>query len=84
MLIKGENLNTKQIEQVLSTFVNRWTIENKHNINSAYKRRKEWIIQEKGLRSDKEWIEDHAFYFLKDGSRLMLNRKYCILSVMVD
>lgn len=27
-------------------------------------------------KSDQEWLDKHAFHFIKDGSRLALNRRY--------
>jgi hypothetical protein len=61
MTIKGQNLNDRQRALVLAAFVHR------HHAIGAGKR----------YADDRAWIIDHAFYFIKDGSRLALNRRYC-------
>ena len=88
MLIRGDKLNFAQRRQVLSTYVYRWTIGN-GQLRSAYKcphcdlkkidfdrvecRQHHPTIK---LVTDDEWLAQHAFYFVKDGSRLMVNRKH--------
>lgn len=67
MLIKGKDLNKRQIELVKSAYVHRHTFEH----------RAAWANGSEPTQSDTDWINDHAFYFVKDGSRLMLNRRHC-------
>ncbi len=64
MLIKGEDLTPKQRQQVLAAYVHR-----QHNT----------IIYPNGMRTpsgDEVWLKEHAFHFVKDGSRLSANRRY--------
>ena len=73
MLIKGKNLTESQRRQVLAAFTYRWTKENRSR-SCAWKG-----IEGKPripLTSDEAWLTDHAFHFLVDGSRLMLNRHH--------
>ena len=66
-LIKGSELNQRQTEQVLNAFIYRWT-----SGNNA--REHVWanIVGKPTipLVSDNEWLKDHAFWFINDGSRL--------------
>ena len=61
MLIKGRHLTPQQRTHVLKTYVNRFYS----------------IGPEKHYATEEAWLNDHAFYFLKDGSRLARNRRYC-------
>jgi hypothetical protein len=66
MLIRGKDLTTRQKAQVKAAFLYRWTVEND---------RREAVWSKLGkptmpLQTDEEWINDHAFHFIKDGSRL--------------
>jgi hypothetical protein len=36
-----------------------------------------WHDCHKPLQTDEEWLKDSSFHFVKDGSRLISNRKYC-------
>jgi hypothetical protein len=65
-LIKGDDLNQTQTEQVLSAFIYRWTSDNNA-------RERVWANISKPtipLVSDNQWLKDHAFWFINDGSRL--------------
>jgi len=77
MLVKGENLTLAQTQMVKNAFVHRLTIENgypeKNPCNATCK-----------AISDKQWIKEHAFHFIKDGSRLTFNHKHCEPSFMAD
>ena len=67
MLIKGDNLTPAQVAQVKAAFLYRWTIENSH-------RAKQWQnCPTIPLQTDAVWISQHAFHFVKDGSRLSCN-----------
>lgn len=68
MLIKGKDLTAVQLFEVLRTFVNR---------NHA-------IGEGKRYESEMDWVFDHAFYFIKDGSRLNRKRKYCLPKYFAD
>lgn len=73
MLIKGKDLNPTQRATVKAAYVHRHTVE--HNAS--------WS-KDKATQTDKQWIDSHAFYFVKDGSRLAANRKYCIPVYMAE
>lgn len=60
MLIKGKDLNDKQRAQVLAAYVYRH-----HAIGEG-----------KHYPNEQAWLVDHAFYFVKDGSRLALNHSF--------
>ncbi len=71
-LIPGAELTVAQRRQVLSAFVHRNTIEhpfgwgcNGHAFNQP------------STVTDAAWVAEHAFYFVKDGSRLNGSRKHC-------
>lgn len=74
MLIKGQNLTSRQKSIVLNAFIYRNTIEN-HS-------RPDGIRQEPV--TDEQWIQEHAFHFIKDGSRLMANIHFCEPHYMAD
>ena len=89
MLIKGSDLNPRQRELVLNQFVHRWTHENANQTYGgecpacAQQRQcggamevdgHPWHEHHLPLMSDDAWVRDHAFYFVKDGSRLMEKR----------
>jgi hypothetical protein len=59
-LIKGTALTARQREQVLAAFVHRHTA----------------IGDGRYYPTEQAWLADHAFYFVKDGSRLARNRRY--------
>jgi len=79
-LIKGEQLTPRQKSIVLSAFGYRWTIEN-------YQRAMTWF----GLHGkptvapipDEQWLAEHAFQFVNDGSRLG-TRKHCEPSYLAE
>lgn len=80
MLVKGATLNHRQREQIKAAFVYRWTIENTQR-EAAYRGIGAPTIP---LQSDSDWIAERAFYFVKDGSRLSLNRKYAEPAFLAD
>jgi spore germination cell wall hydrolase CwlJ-like protein len=65
MLIKGEQLNDGQRKQVLAAYVMRNTVEHPFPPSGGT------------TQTDQQWVEDHAFYFVKDGSRLMRSHHHC-------
>lgn len=71
MLIKGNELTPKQREEVLNAFIYRWTRDNKNPARAKTQARIPLV-------SDDEWLQDHAFHFVTNGSRLMYNRRYCV------
>jgi hypothetical protein len=73
MLIRGDRLNDRQRALVLSAFVHRWTIENRRG---DFYRRFPKLKPTCAPVSDRDWIDSHAFHFVKDGSRLMFNRHH--------
>lgn len=83
MLIKGANLDNRQIQQVKSAFINRWTVENQRNAESIL-RRYGFDAPTIAPIPDAQWIADHAFHFVKDGSRLMSNRHHAEPSYIAD
>jgi hypothetical protein len=93
MLIHGDSLTPAQRDKVLRAFAHRWTFENArqnyHNDCPACVQHRQCngtlIINGRPfhqiharLTSDAEWLSTHAFHFLKDGSRLMLNHRYAV------
>lgn len=81
MLIKGWALTEKQRRQVLSSFVYRWTKENYKRAWNLYPAEQKPQIR---LISDQEWLDDRAFYFVKDGSRLDKRYNHCEMSWVAD
>lgn len=82
MLIKGKNLTTYQRDLVRRVFVNRFTGEHKPSwVNTRMPNGDEYKPM---YATDNLWIDAHAFYFVKDGSRLMENRKHCEPEYMAD
>ena len=80
MLIKGENLNPRQQSIVLNAFGYRWTVENEG-------RARNWLNDNTPTnpsKSDKQWLADHAFHFIKDGSRMDARMSYCEPAFMAD
>lgn len=80
-LIKGKDLNSSQRGQVLNTYVYRWTSDNKRR-ESIYAN-----IAGKPttpLITDNQWLREHAFWFLNDGSRLDYTHKHCEPAFMAD
>ena len=89
-LIKGNDLSDRQRKIVLAAFVHRWTHENPHRCD-VYKCelcdvRHPYVdaVSSNGhahptvpLIHDAEWLTDHAFWFLNDGSRLADKPRYC-------
>lgn len=81
MLITGSKLNPRQRSQVLFAFVHRWTHENSRQ---SYGGRCPACVQS-GLDhayhapiiSDEQWLNEHAFHFVKDGSRLSARHSAC-------
>ena len=73
MLIKGQDLTTAQRAEVLAAYLYRWTKENPRRVEMWRKVQGQPTM---ALISDEEWLRDHAFHFVKDGSRLMANRQH--------
>jgi hypothetical protein len=71
-LIKGENLTEKQKDEVLRAFIYRWTTGN-HQRESVYMNLSKPTMP---LQSDTEWLKNHAFWFINNGSRLARNRRF--------
>lgn len=98
MLIKGAHLTLPQQRLVLAAFIYRWTREN-HQRESVYGPCPRCDIAKPHvntktaeghnhptipLQSDREWLEQHAFHFTQDGSRLMENRHFAELVWMAE
>ena len=66
MLIRGEQLNAQQREQVKAAFVHRNTFEHPFPLSGGVQ------------VSDAEWIAAHAFHFIKGGNRLSANHHYAV------
>ena len=77
MLIKGKDLTSRQAEMVKSAYVHRLTHENNYPAHNPCNATVKPI-------TDEQWIKDHAFHFIKDGSRLMANRNHCEPVYMAD
>lgn len=91
MLIRGDQLTDRQRAEVLRTFVHRWTQENAqrtyHGRCPACAQQPKidradravgvsWHTRHAPIVSDAEWLQAHAFHFLKDGSRLKERPRY--------
>ncbi|MBI3864889.1 MAG: hypothetical protein HY290_23685 [Planctomycetia bacterium] len=75
MLIRGAELNIRQRVLVLSAFSYRWTHENPS-------RKSVWSRVRSGmplipLQTDEQWLREHAFHFVRDGSRLSARHRFC-------
>ena len=77
MLIKGEKLNQRQFEQVLNAYVHRFTTG-----NPAAKRVHPKLGEP--TQTDQEWVNEHAFHFLADGSRLSWKHNHCEPAFVAD
>lgn len=82
MLIRGNELNEAQRRLVLAAFGYRWTTDNKE-------RATRWLGRAGGvpripLVTDDQWLKDHAFHFVKDGSRMMATRHHAEPAYMAD
>jgi hypothetical protein len=89
MLIRGDKLTQRQREQVLAAFIYRWTTGNKQR-TQVYKCelcdiRTPYVNTQSAnghshptipLQTDDQWLAEHAFHFVADGSRLMANRRH--------
>jgi hypothetical protein len=87
MLIRGDQLNRGQRAIVLAAFHHRWTVENyrkgvykcphcfleKIEFDRVECRQHHPTVP---LVTDEEWLAKHAFHFVKDGSRLKMNKKF--------
>ena len=79
-LIKGSNLNRQQVDQVLSAFIYRWTTGN-NAIERVYQKISRPTIKK---ITDNQWLNDHAFWFVNDGSRLARNRNHAEPHYLAD
>lgn len=75
MLIRGDELTLHQRRLVTAAFSYRWTHE---NVNRKWA----WSAVEAGppripLQTDAQWLRDHAFHFVRDGSRLSCRHRFC-------
>jgi hypothetical protein len=80
MLIKGYRLNDRQRRDVLNVFGYRWTVEN-------MPRAKLWTGKPWPTVTpvtDEQWLRDHAFHFVKSGTRLKAGRHYAEPAYMAD
>jgi len=73
MLIEGKDLTARQRKLVLQAFVHRHTVESPWGA---------WALAAAGAgapraSTDEEFILSHAFYFVKDGSRLAAKPNHC-------
>ena len=70
--IAGKNLTPRQKQLVLSAYVHRSTAEHP-NLHIAPVR-----------GTDADWVNEHSFYFVKDGSRLSGRHNYAQPAFMAD
>ena len=81
MLIKGENLNREQRKAVFNAFIYRWTVEMIPRDKEIYGSTSRPTLPR---QTDNEWLQEHAFHFVKDGSRLMANRHHAEPAFLAD
>jgi len=83
MLIRGDRLTPQQRREVLGAFSMRWTIDNVNRVaNWANVPQTERPTID--LCTDDEWLRDHAFYFVADGSRLDWRYFFCEPAFMAE
>jgi hypothetical protein len=75
MLVRGDQLSESARRQVLAVFGYRWTIENESRAR-AWRRDVSLDPPRIPLIPDEQWLREHAFHVVKDGSRLMRNRPH--------
>lgn len=80
MLIKGSDLSEKQKQLVLNAFIYRWTSDNRQRESSWSGIDGQPTIP---LITDEEWLADHAFHFVRDGSHLS-EKRHCEPSYIAD
>ena len=80
-IIKGNELNHKQRAQVLSAYIYRWTSDNP-------RRKSVWnnVVGKPTvpLITDNQWLTEHAFWFLNDGSRSARTHTHAEPAFMAD
>jgi len=72
-LVKGTELSETLKQEVLNSYIYRWTKENEGKARQAMGINSPKIPP----ISDAEWLEQHAFYVTNDGSRLDARRRHC-------
>jgi hypothetical protein len=76
MLVRGDQLSESARRQVLAAFGYRWTIENESRARQ-WSRQSRLICPSGFARiTDQQWLRQHAFHVVQDGSRLMKNRSH--------
>jgi hypothetical protein len=75
MLVRGDQLSESARRQVLAAFGYRSTIENESRARQWY-RNASLDPPRSPLIPDEQWLREHAFHVVQDGSRLMRNRSH--------
>lgn len=83
MLVRGDRLSDSARRQVLSAFGYRWTHENEMRARS-WCRQSGFDPPKIPLISDNQWLQEHAFHVVKNGSRLMRNRPHSEPAFLVE
>jgi hypothetical protein len=84
MLVRGDELSESARREVLAAYGCRWTREN-HGRAIEWRRRSGVVCPHgKPRQTDAEWLREHAFHVVKDGSRLMANRRHAEPSCLAD
>jgi hypothetical protein len=81
MLIKGTALTPKQRAEVLAAFGYRWTSDNQRRAAAWHGQAGRPTIP---LVTDREWLAEHAFHFIVDGSRLDARRRHAEPAFVAD
>ena len=81
MLKRGDTLTEQQKREVKNAFIYRWTVENEKRVRSMLRPSQ---CPTMAVISDEQWINEHAFHFIADGSRLTHNRSYAEPAYMVE
>lgn len=81
--VNGSKLSESAREEVLSKFTYRWTVENERRARSWYS---DGNVQPPriSLISDAEWLAQHAFRVIKDGTRLDARQQFAKPACMAD
>lgn len=83
MMIRGDRLTAKQKDQVLAAFIYRWTIENRKSAEANF-HHGGFSFPKIEPCTDAQWLTGHAFYFLKDGSRLNARKPYAESAILAE
>jgi hypothetical protein len=83
MLVRGDKLSESARREVLASYGYRWTVENESRAR-AWCRNGGFNPPIIPVITDAEWLREHAFHVVRDGSRLMVNRRHAEPACLAD